>query len=267
MKIKSKVILLISVIIFSLILVAASKPSVDTNLSSQTNIIPQSQVDSVALDILYNGGNWDYIGILWPYLSTDMKSKLISDSNLLDDPITKSTIQKWTKEFSSENQDLTKEFVDTQVLKIASQIEIQPKDLDTLKVIMTDYGIKKVNDVVPQFKSQPSANPTTQPYYSLNISKYQNNQAEADKRGISIMDKSGTWGQTMEEVIPYMSSAGLKEALSIYLDKHIFDYPYPVTTKEDVEKIEKTIEPAFSYMNETDLKVIKDRIEQAKSKS
>lgn len=43
---------------------------------------------------------------------------------------------------------------------------------------------------------------------------------EADKRGIEIMRLSGTWGKTMEEVLPYMTNSGIDIAIEIYNQKH-----------------------------------------------
>lgn len=67
-----------------------------------------------------------------------------------------------------------------------------------------------------------------------------NNLNEADKRGIEIMENSGTWGQTMEEVLPYMTKTGIDKAVEIYNQKHSYgeqkvasDYYNYKTTSED----------------------------------
>lgn len=65
-----------------------------------------------------------------------------------------------------------------------------------------------------------------------------NNQMDIDKKGIAIMDGCGTWGETIECLLPYMSSEAIEKVLSIYIDRHIF---VGISTSKEIEKVEQTL--------------------------
>lgn len=79
----------------------------------------------------------------------------------------------------------------------------------------------------------------------------------ADIEGLRIIEGSGTWGQTFEQVMPYMSSEALEKAIKIYIDRHIF----PVSAPEDIENVEQTIQTAYPYMTEQSILSIKEYID------
>lgn len=79
----------------------------------------------------------------------------------------------------------------------------------------------------------------------------------ADMEGLRIIEGSGTWGQTFEQVMPYMSSEALEKAIKIYIDRHIF----PVSAPEDIKNVEQTIQTAYPYMTEQSILNIKEYID------
>ncbi|MDR3092121.1 MAG: hypothetical protein LBU36_08075 [Clostridiales bacterium] len=81
---------------------------------------------------------------------------------------------------------------------------------------MSKEGIDKA--VAAYNKRNPGVNLSPSNYYDM--PKLWSNPEEADKRGISVIENSGTWGQTMEQVLPYMTKARIDKAVAIYNQKH-----------------------------------------------
>lgn len=92
---------------------------------------------------------------------------------------------------------------------------------------------------------------------SYNYDPSKLSQSEADEKGIAIMDNSGTWGQQIEALLPYMTPAGVEKVVTIYLDRHLFA---GITTPESAKQVASTIDTALKYMTEDAKKAAKNRI-------
>ncbi len=66
-----------------------------------------------------------------------------------------------------------------------------------------------------------------------------------DKECLRIMEVSGTWGDSVENLLPYMSASAVEKVVNIYLDRHLFPN---TTTAKGAKHVETTIEPAMKYM-------------------
>lgn len=80
---------------------------------------------------------------------------------------------------------------------------------------------------------------------------------EADKKGIEMMDNSGTWGQEIESLFPYMTPAGVEKVVSIYLERHLFP---GITTPQAAKQVASTIDTALKYMTKEAKKTAEDKI-------
>lgn len=76
---------------------------------------------------------------------------------------------------------------------------------------------------------------------------------DADMEAISVMESSGTWGENIERLLPDMSEKAIEMMLIVYVEKHIFS---GISTDEDVTRVRKTIEPAYSYLSEKSIETI-----------
>ncbi len=68
-----------------------------------------------------------------------------------------------------------------------------------------------------------------------------------DQECIGIMDSSGTWGDSINALLPYMSHTAVEKVVNIYLDRHLFPN---ITTSQGAMQVADTIEQALKYMTE-----------------
>lgn len=73
--------------------------------------------------------------------------------------------------------------------------------------------------------------------------------ARYDAEAIRIMDNSGTWGDSINRLLPSMSPSGVKKVVDIYLERHLFP---GITTSQAAKQVASTIEPALKYMTKKD---------------
>ncbi len=75
--------------------------------------------------------------------------------------------------------------------------------------------------------------------------------SEADKRGIEIMEKSGTWSGSgkdeLDTLIPIMSPEAVDKVVMIYLERHLFP---KITTPQSAKQVAAVIDTALNYMTE-----------------
>lgn len=81
---------------------------------------------------------------------------------------------------------------------------------------------------------------------------------DADAEGLAIMESSGTWGESIERLLPDMNAAAIEEMLIIYLERHIFA---GISTAKDIENVKNTIKTAYSYLPEDAVQRIEAYIE------
>lgn len=81
--------------------------------------------------------------------------------------------------------------------------------------------------------------------------------SEADKKCLTLMEGSGTWGPEINMLIPYMTPDGVEKVVTIYLDRHLFA---GITTPESAKQVASTIDTALKYMTEDAKKAAKNRI-------
>ena len=80
---------------------------------------------------------------------------------------------------------------------------------------------------------------------------------EADQRGLAIIDFSGTWGQEIDLLIPYMTQEGINKIVSIYLERQLFP---GITTSGGVGRVAARLEIALKHMSEDTRKFAESRI-------
>lgn len=66
-----------------------------------------------------------------------------------------------------------------------------------------------------------------------------------DAEGIRIMENSGTWSDSINRLLPYMSPQGVERVVNIYLERHLFP---DITPPEAARQVASTIEPALKHM-------------------
>lgn len=180
--------------------------------------------DNLALTILDHAKSWDCLGILWPYLSQEMKETCRQKAQSTGTPIDANTITQWNKTPNDGDTIFT------------------TKDIDLGVAYYQDtFGwVSGLEYFIPFTSHENSA--ISKPFFD------KNNSNDADERGICIMENSGTWGETIEQLLPSMSSEAIEEIIIIYVDRHIFP---GISTAEDIKKAEQTIQTAYPYMTET----------------
>lgn len=80
------------------------------------------------------------------------------------------------------------------------------------------------------------------------VSDLKNNNI--DKKAITIMDNCGTWGETIEELLPKMTPDGIEKVVTIYLERHCY-------TKETTKEAFSEIELALTYLSPETVKKLK----------
>lgn len=245
------------------------------------NIISQSQVDEIALEFVEKTWTWEWISFFVPYMSKDAINKIIPtsksaywavDSNLK--PFSQSQIDESVKA-SGTKTSLTLEDIDNyavSIMKLSGNWDYMKPMLK----YMTPIGIENIINIYKQKignnTSISQTQPTNNSTYENNINTSNNqtgvyswnsnnsyfnkkipNSNEADNRGIDIMNFSGTWGETMNEVLPYMTPEGVEKAVAIYFDKHWY-------TKEGATKAISTVKESFVYMSNESVKKIEAMI-------
>jgi len=66
-----------------------------------------------------------------------------------------------------------------------------------------------------------------------------------DAEAIRIMENSGTWNDSINRLLPYMSPGGVEKVVNIYLERHLFPN---ITPPEAARQVASTIESALKYM-------------------
>lgn len=179
-----------------------------------------------------NAKSWDCIGILWPYLSEQMKSTCQQKAQIAGTPITSDILAEWNKIPNSGGKILT-----------AADI-----DMGIKYFIETRGWIQGLEYLIPYMSNDS--------YSSIN-----NNQKDVDEKGIAIMESCGTWGETIESLLPYMSSEAIEKVLFIYIDRHIFA---GISTSKNMKEVEQTIQIAYSYMAQEGIDRVKEYIKSFK---
>lgn len=211
-----------------------------------------TDADKIAKTILDNAKSWDCTGILWPYLSKDMKDTLMQKAQDAGTPITSDVLAGWKNIPSTGGSTLTAEDIDLGVeyyIKSYGWVS----GLEYLIPHMSDENRLKTILSSDDNQAETPARDQSVEAQSTETS----GQSDADEKALSIMENSGTWGDSIERLLPHMSSDAIEKMLIIYVDRHIFA---GISTAESIKNVEQTVQVAYPYMTNEAIERVKARI-------